>query len=108
MSQLRRQPQRIDELLESTPIEVGGKVVQLVACLEGWCQPVGAAGEGMLLRLSPALIQVREGDQQYAVPIAGTIADPTQNTLRTFFLLAGSVTLLCLSVMLLAALLTRR
>ena len=108
MLQFFERPQRIDKLLQSTPIEVAGKLVQPVARLEGWRQRMGSAGEGMLVRLSPALIQVREGDHQYTVPIAGAIADPTQHTLRTFFWLGGAVSLLCLSVMLLAVLFTRR
>ena len=107
MSQPGR-PQCIDELLQSTPIEVAGKVVQPVAHLEGWHQSMGTAGEGMLVRLSPALIQVRDGDQQYSVPITGAIVDPAQNTLRLFFLVGGAISLLCLSVMLLTALFTRR
>lgn len=108
MSQQLERSQRIDQLLQSTPIEVAGKVVQPVARLEGWRQRIGSAGEGMIVRLSPALIQVREGDQQHIVPIAGAIADPTQNTLSLFFLLGGAISLLCLSVMLLTALFSRR
>lgn len=104
MLQLGERSQRMDELLQSTPIQVAGKLVQPVARLEGWRQRIGTAGEGMFVRLSPALIQVREGDRHYSVPIT----DPTQHTLRTFFWLGGAVSLVCLSIMLLAVLLTRR
>jgi hypothetical protein len=104
MAQLGERSQRMDELLQSTPIEVAGKLIQPVARLEGWHQHTGTAGEGMLVRLSPALIQVREGDRHYSVPIT----DPTQTTLRTLFWLGGTVSLVCLSIMLLTVLLTRR
>ena len=101
---MAQQPQRIDQLLQAAPVTVGDKVVQPVARLDGWWQDFGVNGAGAVVRLSPASITVREGERSYSVPIV----DSTQSTLRTFFFIGSGVALLCLLVMLLTTLLTRR
>jgi hypothetical protein len=98
------QPQRIQQLIEAPPIEVGGKVIEPVARLEGWQQTFGPGGAWAVARLLPVAVTVREGEQHYTIPLS----DPTSNALRPLFLISGAVTLLCLFIMLLTTILTRR
>lgn len=104
MSQDNGSPQRIHQLLQAPPIEVAGKVVQPVARLDGWWQAFGAAGAGAVARLVPLAVEVRTGDQAYSVPIE----DPSQAALRSFLLIGGAFSLLCMVTILLTNLFTRR
>lgn len=96
--------QRISLVLPGEPVTVGEQVVQPVARLAGWLQPFGANGGGALLRLSPEAVIVQRHGQQQTL----SLADPTRNTLRSFLLISGAVTLLCLFVMLLTRLIASR
>ncbi|MEZ4733222.1 MAG: hypothetical protein R3E79_39510 [Caldilineaceae bacterium] len=103
------QPVHMRELITVTPLEIAGKVIEPVVRLEGWCFAANAhngqgGGGGALARLSPAFIEVRDGDQTYTVPVS----DPTQSTLRTLLAISGAVSALCLLIMGLTALATRR
>lgn len=99
----RERPMRARELILATPVTVAGKVVQPVVRLEGWWQTSGQ-GAGALVRLSPDSIKVQDGERTYSV----AIPDPTGAALRTFFYLGGAISAVCILLMLLVSLATRR
>ncbi|MFZ4657182.1 MAG: hypothetical protein ACOYNY_09235 [Caldilineaceae bacterium] len=97
------QPQRISQLLQRVPITVGDQIIQPTARLEGWVQSFGDRGSGAFVRLSPATVTVQKNGQHYTIPLT----NPTQNSLRSLFLIGGAVAFVALVVILLAKLLTR-
>jgi hypothetical protein len=97
-------PQRISQLLQSEPITVGDQIVQPAARLEGWLLSDDGNGGGAFVRLSPATVTVQKNGQHDTIPLT----DPTQNSLRTLFLISGAVMFLSLFIMLITKVLTRR
>jgi len=101
-------PVHMREFIKVAPVEIGGKVIEPVVRLEGWCFAAnahdGQGGGGALARLLPVSIEVRDGDRTYTVPVS----DPTQSTLRTLLAIGGAVSAFCLLIMLFTGLATRR
>ena len=98
-----QQPQRFQQLLQATPIEIAGKVIQPVAQLDGWWGG-DRNGERAWVRLSPASLTVRDGAHTYEVPMT----DPAVGVIRTFVLVGSAVALVSLLIMLLTTYLARR
>ncbi|MBX3010514.1 MAG: hypothetical protein KF832_03365 [Caldilineaceae bacterium] len=103
MSQSFGRPTALDELIPAPIVAVADMVVQPIARLEGWVV-AGPAGAAALGRLTPATIHVRRGEREDVVPIAA--ADLP--AVRTFLLFGAVVSLVCVVIMLLTTVLTRR
>ena len=90
-------------LLQATPVEIAGNVLQPVVRLQKW-QVLGDAGHVAFVRLSPHAVHVQAGDKRYVVPIH----DPTQATLQMFFYWGAAISGVCLLIMLLTTWFVRR
>lgn len=100
-------PAKIDRRFEGEPVHVGDRIVQPVGRMTG--KPIHAGGaqgrfSGVVARLQPLEIVVRQGDATQTIPIA----DPQKSALRGLVMAGLVVCVGCILIMLAARYLAKR
>ena len=100
-------PAKIDRRFEGEPVHVGDRTVQPVGRMTG--KPIRAGGaqggfSGVVARLQPIEIVVRQGDATQTIPIA----DPQKASLWGLVMAGLAVCVGCILIMLAARYLTKR